>query len=79
MTEGVAGLLRDKTDPPHSATRHCAIEQRVVTRTLGEPPDETTHWTAPRWPRKMASASVRCSASGADMVCSRTELGRVCP
>jgi len=46
MTDGVAGLLRDKTRPSRIPPLGMAIEQRVVTRTLGEPPGETTHWTA---------------------------------
>jgi len=46
MTDGVARLLRDKTRPSRIPPLGMAIEQRVVTRTLGEPPGETTHWTA---------------------------------
>jgi transposase len=46
MTDGVAGLLRDKTRPPRIPPLGMAVEQRVVTRTLGDPPGETTHWTA---------------------------------
>jgi len=46
MTDGVAGLLRDKTRPSLIPPLGMAIEPRVVTRTLGEPPGETTHWTA---------------------------------
>jgi transposase len=46
MTDGVAGLLRDKTRPSRIPPLGMAIEQRVVTRTLGDPPGETTHWTA---------------------------------
>src|SRR5215469_9342934 len=46
MTDGVAGLLRDKTRPSRIPPLGMAIEQRVVTRTLDDPPGETTHWTA---------------------------------
>src|SRR6478609_6839948 len=46
MTDGVAGLLRDKTRPSRIPPLGMALEQRVVTRTLGDPPGETTHWTA---------------------------------
>ncbi len=46
MTDGVAGLLRDKTRPPRIPRLGIEIEQRVVCRTLSDPPGETTHWTA---------------------------------
>lgn len=47
MTEGVAGLLRDKTRPPRIAPLGPDVEARVVKMTLSErPPGETTHWTA---------------------------------
>ena len=40
MTDGVKGLLRDKTRPSRRA-----VEQSVVARTLADPPGETSHWT----------------------------------
>ena len=47
MTEGVAGLLRDKTRPPRIAPLGADVEARLVQATLSEvPPGETTHWTA---------------------------------
>jgi transposase len=46
MTDGVAGLLRDKTRPSRIPPLDKEIEQRVVARTLADPPGETTHWTA---------------------------------
>lgn len=47
MTEGVAGLLRDKTRPPRIAPLGPEVEATVVKMTLSErPPGETTHWTA---------------------------------
>ena len=46
MTDGVAGLLHDKTRPSRIPPLSPAIERSVVTRTLGDPPGETTHWTA---------------------------------
>jgi len=47
MTEGVAGLLRDKTRPPRIAPLGAEVEARLVQATLSEvPPGETTHWTA---------------------------------
>jgi transposase len=48
MTDGVDGLLRDKTRPSRLPPLPKAVVERVVTRTLGEaPPDGVTHWTAP--------------------------------
>jgi transposase len=47
MTEGVAGLLRDKTRPPRIAPLGADVEARVVQATLSDvAPGETTHWTA---------------------------------
>ena len=46
MTEGVEGLLRDKTRPSRIPPLSTAVEQDVVARTLLDPPGETTHWTA---------------------------------
>ncbi len=46
MTAGVAGLLRDKTRRSRIPPLGIAVEQRVVARTLSDPPGETTHWTA---------------------------------
>jgi transposase len=47
MTEGVDGLLRDKTRPSRIPPLTGEVEDRVVRRTLGAPDGETTHWTAP--------------------------------
>src|SRR5215475_6012971 len=46
MTDGVAGLLRDKTRPSRIPPLGATVEARVVCRTLDDPPGETTHWTA---------------------------------
>src|SRR5438477_5568271 len=46
MQAGVDGLLRDKTRPSRIPPLSTGIVQRVVTLTLGDPPGETTHWTA---------------------------------
>src|SRR5690349_22721136 len=46
MIDGVAGLLHDKTRPSRIPPLSPAIERSVVTRTLCDPPGETTHWTA---------------------------------
>jgi transposase len=54
MTDGVDGLLRDKTRPSRIAPLPKPVVEAVVARTLGEsPPDGATHWTAPA----MAAAS----------------------
>ena len=46
MAEGFDGLLRDKTRPSRIAPLGPDVAERVVARTLTEPPGETTHWTA---------------------------------
>jgi transposase len=46
MTAGVDGLLRDKTRPSRVAPLGREVTERVVALTQGEPPGETTHWTA---------------------------------
>jgi transposase len=46
MREGVDGLLRDKTRKPGKAPLAAETVARVVELTLGDPPGETTHWTA---------------------------------
>jgi hypothetical protein len=46
MTDGIKGLLRDKTRPSRIPPLAAAVEQSVVARTLADPPGETTHWTA---------------------------------
>ena len=45
-TEGVEGLLRDKTRPSRIPRLGPAVSERVVALTLTDPPGETTHWTA---------------------------------
>jgi transposase len=48
MTEGIPGLLRDKTRPSRIAPLGAELEAKVVQATLtGTPPGEATHWTAP--------------------------------
>ena len=46
MQEGVEGLLRDKTRPSRVPALAPEIAERVVARTLEDPPGETTHWTS---------------------------------
>jgi transposase len=44
--EGIEGLLRDKTRPSRIPPLGPEIAERIVALTLGDPPGETTHWTA---------------------------------
>ena len=46
MTAGVDGLLRDKTRPSRVPPLGREVAERVVVLTQGDPPGETTHWTA---------------------------------
>ena len=52
MEAGVDGLLRDKTRKPGKAPVPDPVVGRLIARTLGDPPGETTHWTS----RAMATA-----------------------
>ena len=47
MREGVAGLLKDKTRPSRKQPLSKETVAWVVELTLGPPPGEVTHWTAP--------------------------------
>ena len=47
MTEGVSGLLRDKSRPSRLPPLGGEVEDKVVRHTLGAPDGETTHWTGP--------------------------------
>jgi transposase len=44
--EGVDGLLRDKTRPSRIPKLDPFVAERVVALTMGEPPQEATHWTS---------------------------------
>ena len=44
-TEGVEGLLRDKTRPSRIKPLGDDVAARIVALTLDDPPGETTHWT----------------------------------
>ena len=46
MQAGVAGLLRDKTRPSRIPPLPAKLREHTVALTLGDPPGETTHWTA---------------------------------
>jgi transposase len=52
-SEGVDGLLRDRTRPPGKPPTAVARVEDVVRRTLEPPPHEATHWTL----RAMAKAA----------------------
>jgi transposase len=52
MTEGVAGLLREKSRPPGIAPLPAETVDQVLTLTGAPPPGEATHWTV----RAMAKA-----------------------
>jgi transposase len=52
-TEGVDGLLRDKTRPPGKPSVASGRVEEIVRRTLEPPPHEATHWTL----RAMAKAA----------------------
>src|SRR5215470_1384297 len=46
MTDGVTGLLRDKTRPSRVKPLGPEVAERVVALTLADPLVEATHWTA---------------------------------
>src|SRR3954463_6125553 len=46
LTEGLPGLLRDKTRPSRIPPLGAEVAARVVTATQTPAPGETTHWTA---------------------------------
>ena len=46
MTEGIAGLRRDKTRASRIPRLPTAVHDRTVALTLTAPPAEATHWTA---------------------------------
>jgi transposase len=58
MTEGVAGLTRDKTRKPGKPPLPAATVQKVMDLAIGSPPGETTHWTG-RMLAKAAGVSLR--------------------
>src|SRR5271163_2957073 len=46
MRAGIEGLLQDKTRPSRIPPLPARVRERTVALTLGDPPGETTHWTA---------------------------------
>jgi len=46
MAHGVDGLLHDKTRRSRIPALPAAVREQTVTKTLSDPPGETTHWTA---------------------------------
>jgi len=61
MTEGVEGLLRDKTRPSRIPRLGAEKTGQVVALTLKDPPAETTHWSAAMMAREtgISESSVR--------------------
>jgi transposase len=53
MTEGIAGLTRDKTRKPGKKPLPASTVQHVIDLVLAPPPGETTHWTG----RMLATAA----------------------
>ena len=51
--EGFDGLLRDKTRPARIPPLGAEVVERVVARTLSDPPTEATHWTAAMMAREV--------------------------
>jgi len=45
-TDGVDGVLRDKTRPSRIPALSAEVAERVVARTLADPPEARTYWTA---------------------------------
>ena len=67
MQEGVDGLLRDKTRPSRIKPLEPALIERVVSRTLADPPGEVT-------PRRRASVSVWASSAAVPAMVSDTSV-----
>ena len=64
MSEGVDGLLHDKTRPARIARLTDDVAERIVALTLGEPPGETTHWTGRVMAKAAGVSLTRFSVSG---------------
>jgi transposase len=58
MHEGVDGLLRDKTRPSRVPPLGPEVVKRVVALTQGDPPGETTHWTAAKLAKRRLKRGV---------------------
>ena len=67
MTEGVDGLLRDKSRPPGIAPLDGELVERVVALTLETPQQEATHWTVRAMARSLGLQPLRSSRSGMSM------------
>ena len=76
MTDGVAGLLRDKTRPSRIPALEPEVVARVVATTLAEPPGEATHWTAAAMAKIQRISVSSVHASGASTACS--SIGPAC-
>ena len=71
VAEGVEGLLRDKTRPARKKPLTAEVKLKVLTKTANETPANATHWSGTHWPRRSASATRPCSASGRRRASSR--------
>ncbi len=71
MTDGVDGLLRDKTLRPGKAPIPEAIVAEMIDKTLHETPPEATHWTVRDMAKVMGMSistvqkNLACSWAGA--------------
>jgi hypothetical protein len=67
MSEGVDGLLRDKTRKPGKAPLPAETVQLVIDLVTGPPPGEATHWTG----RMLAKAAGGCRSDCAPLTLPR--------
>ena len=70
-SDGVDGLLRDKTRPSRVAPFGLEVGERIVALTLAEPPAETTQWSGRAVAKATGVSLPTSSASGARTGCSR--------
>ena len=70
--EGAAGLWRDKTRPSRIPPLSIEVAERVVAMTLAGRRRQPATGRARPWPKRLGSASVRCSGSGVLMASDRT-------
>src|ERR1700730_660900 len=54
MTQGVEGLVRDKTRPSRVPPLPATVREQTVGLTLTDPPGEVTHWTAEMVAKRVA-------------------------
>ena len=63
MTEGVDGLLRDKTRPPGVAPVPADRVAEIVRLTQAPPPHEATHWTLRAMAKTAGVAASTCAGN----------------